>query len=192
MENPVMLLLIGGVFGLLLAVNWVRVLKEDERAVISRLGKVHAVRGPGLVLVLNPIEKMVKVGLQPKSYEIPSLDITTVDQVKLKANGLVHYRISDAAAVVRKCDDYDAAMAEISTVAMREVLPTRRVYDLLYNRPEIDEEIKHNLENRTLPLGIEITEMKILAIDIPPDMASPVARLIEDEEIRLKQMKMKR
>jgi len=175
---------------LFLSIKSFHIIKKNEKGVILRGEKLITTRGPGPVLILFPFHRMVRVNLKEECLETPFRVITTIDHVKTSVSCTECYRIVDAAKTVQQIDDYSEAILELTAAALRKSLPTKRIYDLLYRRERIDEEIWEELNRLTAPLGMEITDFEIKRVDILPEMQSRVARLVEDEEKRIKQMKL--
>lgn len=157
----------------------IRILKEYERAVIFRLRRFYQVKGPGWIIVLFPIERMVKVSLRVTCFEIPSQDVVTCDNVSVKVHAVVCYRVAKPRQAVLEVDDYHYSVKEVSTTILGTILPTKKIYELLYQKAAVNAELKDTISKHTDSWGIQVTAVEINDIEIPPEMRSTVTKLVE-------------
>ncbi|MCP4914762.1 MAG: slipin family protein [Oligoflexia bacterium] len=176
--NPVFL------FGLLLIIlifNTIKVLKEYERAVIFRLGRFTSIRGPGLIILIPGIEKMVRVDLRTVTMDIPSQDIISKDNVTLKVNGVVYFRVDNPEKAVIAVEDFYSATAQISQTTLRTVIGQYELDEILQQRDKINSSLQSILDEQTEPWGVKVSAVEVKAIDLPIEMQRAMAKQAEAE-----------
>jgi regulator of protease activity HflC (stomatin/prohibitin superfamily) len=160
----------------------IHVLNEYERGVIFRLGKLlPAPKGPGLVLVFRPIDTMVRVSLRTAVHDVPPQDIITRDNVSVKVNAVVYYRVVDSRRAVVEVENYTYATSQLAQTTLRSVLGQAELDDLLASRERLNQELQQILDSRTDPWGIKVSAVEVKHVDLPEDMQRAMARQAEAE-----------
>ena len=174
--------LLVGVFILaILLFNTIKILNEYERAVIFRLGRFTSVRGPGLIILIPGIEKMARVDLRTVTMDIPSQDIITRDNVTLKVNGVVYFRVNIPEKSVLAVENFLLATGQISQTTLRSVIGQFELDEILTNRDQINQKLQTILDEHTEPWGIKIAAVEVKAIDLPLEMQRAMAKQAEAE-----------
>jgi len=171
-------------FLFLIILSSLRVLKEYERGVIFRLGRFHKPKGPGLIIVWPVIDKMVKVSLRLITMDVPPQDIITKDNVSVKVNAVVYFRVMATEKAVIEVEDYIYATSQLSQTTLRSVLGQAELDDLLSEREKINMELQTILDKHTDPWGIKVTNVEIKHVDLPQEMQRAIARQAEAERER--------
>ena len=169
-----------------------RVLREYERAVIFRLGrKARAVmnlggegNGPGLILLLPVIDKMVKVSLRTVAMDVPPQDVITRDNVSVKVNAVIYFRVVDPDRAIISVEDYLYATSQIAQTTLRSVLGQVELDDLLSARDKINQQLQRIIDEHTDPWGVKVTTVEVKHIDLPQDMQRAMAKQAEAERER--------
>jgi len=176
---------IGLILVVLYIISCIKIVKEYERAVIFRLGRVlkHA-KGPGIFFVLWPIDKMVKLSLRTITLDVPPQDIITKDNVSLKVNAVVYYRIMDPIKALIEVEDYNFATSQISQTTLRSVLGEADLDELLSKREKINLSLQEIIDKQTDPWGIKVSVVEVKHIDLPEEMKRAMARQAEAERER--------
>ncbi|CAN5597974.1 slipin family protein [soil metagenome] len=161
------------------------ILREYERAVVFRLGRLlpHD-KGPGLVLILWPIDTMVRMSLRVVTWEIPPQDIITRDNVSLKVNAVVYFRVVDATKSVVAVENYRFAVEQAAQTGLRTVLGEVELDDLLSQREKLNARLQTILDEHTEPWGIKVTQVQVKQVDLPQDMQRAIAAQAEAERER--------
>ncbi len=180
-----MLFLIPLILIALLMISWVRVLKEYERGVIFRLGRVlPAPKGPGLIFVFWPIDKMERISLRLFALDVPPQDIITRDNVSMKVNAVVYFRVMDPTKAVIEVDKYMFATSQMAQTTLRSVLGQAELDELLAQREKINMELQTILDRQTDPWGIKVSNVEVKHVDLPQEMQRAMARQAEAERER--------
>jgi len=173
------------VFGVLLAFvllfNTVKILNEYERAVVFRLGRYTGIRGPGLIILIPGIEKMVRTDLRTVTMDIPSQDIISRDNVTLKVNGVVYFRVDKPDKSVIGVEDYLHATGQIAQTTLRSVIGQFELNEILSQREQINVKLQAILDEHTEPWGIKVTAVEVKAIDLPIEMQRAMAKQAQAE-----------
>ncbi len=170
------------VFLLLFFLNWIKVIREYERAVIFRLGKVlPGAKGPGLILVFAPIDKMVKVDLRTITLDVPPQDVITKDNVSVKVNAVVYYRVLDAVKAVIDVENYLYATSQLAQTHLRSVLGEVELDDLLSKREALNIRLQEILDRDTDPWGVKVSKVEVKSVDLPQEMQRAMAKQAEAE-----------
>jgi regulator of protease activity HflC (stomatin/prohibitin superfamily) len=168
------------VVGYLLAC--LKVLNEYERAVIFRLGKLlPTAKGPGLIFVFRPIDSIVKVSLRTAVHDVPPQDIITRDNVSVKVNAVVYYRVIDPRRAIVEVENYTFATSQLAQTTLRSVLGQADLDDLLSERERLNQQLQRILDNQTDPWGIKVSAVEVKHVDLPDDMRRAMARQAEAE-----------
>jgi len=172
--------------------SFVRILREYERAVIFRLGRsTRAIfnpggtgNGPGLVLLVPLIDKMVKVSLRTIAMDVPPQDVITRDNVSIKVNAVIYFRVVDPERAVISVEDYLYATSQIAQTTLRSVLGQVELDDLLAARDKINQQLQRIIDEHTDPWGVKVTTVEVKHIDLPQDMQRAMAKQAEAERER--------
>jgi len=170
--------------GLILAGASVRVLREYERAVIFRLGRLIDHKGPGLVLLVPAVDRMVRVSLRTVTLRIPAQEIITRDNVPVRVAAVAYFRIIDPTRSVVEVEDFEAATLQISQTTLRSVLGKAELDALLAERERLNESLQQIIDEQTEPWGIKVTTVEIKDVEIPERMQHAMARQAEAERNR--------
>ena len=163
----------------------IKILKEYERGVIYRLGRIlKKPKGPGLIFVFAPIDKMVKISLRTVTLDVPPQDIISRDNVSVKVNAVVYFRVMDPNLAVNEVEDYFFATSQMSQTTLRSVLGQCELDDLLANRDKINRHVQELLDKQTDPWGIKVSDVEIKHVDLPQEMQRAMARQAEAERER--------
>lgn len=172
-------------FVLFLLFNWIKVLREYERGVIFRLGRVLAnPKGPGLILVLYPIDRMERISLRTIVLDVPPQDIITKDNVSVKVNAVVYYRVMDPRKAVLEVKDYQYATSQLSQTTLRSVLGEVELDELLSERDKLNQRLQTIIDEQTDPWGIKVSMVEIKHVDLPQEMQRAMAKQAEAERER--------
>jgi len=163
----------------------IKIIQEYERAVIFRLGRVLSEpKGPGIFFILWPIDKMVKLSLRTITLDVPPQDIITKDNVSVKVNAVVYYRVLDPIKAVIEIENYNFATSQISQTTLRSVIGQVELDELLSNREKINSALQEIIDKQTDPWGIKVSMVEIKHVDLPEEMRRAMARQAEAERER--------
>lgn len=162
----------------------VKILKEYERGVIFRLGRLSAARGPGIFIIIPFIDKMVRVSLRTVVHDVPEQDIITRDNVSVKVNAVVYFRVLDPSKAIVEVEDYYYATSQLSQTTLRSILGQAELDELLSKRDKINTELQTILDQATDPWGIKVSQVEIKHVDLPSDMQRAMAKQAEAERER--------
>jgi regulator of protease activity HflC (stomatin/prohibitin superfamily) len=162
----------------------VRVLREYERGVVFRLGRVTSPRGPGMIFLLPVIDRMVRVSLRTVTLEIPAQEIITRDNVPARVTAVAYYRIIDSTKSVLEIENVLAATSQIAQTTLRSVLGKAELDALLAERERLNEHLQHIIDDQTEPWGVKVTAVEIKDVEIPERMQHAMARQAEAERER--------
>ena len=162
----------------------IKVLNEYERAVVFRLGRVLHAKGPGLIILIPIIDKMVKVSLRIITLDVPSQDVITKDNVSVKINAVIYFRVLDPVNSIIEVEDYMFATSQLSQTTLRSVCGAAELDEILINRERINDRIQSILDEHTDPWGIKVTNVEVKYIDLPQDMQRVMSRQAEAERER--------
>ena len=177
--SPVLVVLFILVVYLLMSIN---VLAEYERGVIFRLGKLLAQpKGPGVVLVFAPIDRMVRVSLRTVVMDVPPQDVITRDNVSVKVNAVVYFRVIDPRRAIVEVESYIYATSQLAQTTLRSVLGQVELDQLLSERDRLNQQLQMILDQHTDPWGIKVSSVEVKHVDLPPDMQRAMARQAEAE-----------
>jgi regulator of protease activity HflC (stomatin/prohibitin superfamily) len=171
-------------FALIAAAASVRVLREYERGVIFRLGRLIATKGPGLILLIPFIDRMVKVELRTVTLSVPPQEVITRDNVPCRVNAVAYFRVVDQNRAVVEVENYLVATSQISQTALRSVLGKAELDQLLADRERLNEELQKIIDESTEPWGVKVTAVEIKDVEIPDQMQRAMARQAEAERER--------
>jgi len=164
------------------AFSVVNILREYERGVIFRLGRVLSKpKGPGLIFVFWPIDKMERIGLRTVTMDVPSQDVITRDNVSVKVNAIVYFRVIDAVRAVVSVENYLYATSQKALTTLRSVVGQVELDDLLSKREELNERLQAILDEHTDPWGIKVSAVEVKTVDLPTEMQRAMAKQAEAE-----------
>ncbi|OQY06595.1 MAG: hypothetical protein B6I22_05015 [Desulfobacteraceae bacterium 4572_123] len=161
-----------------------RILNEYERGVIFRLGRVIKAKGPGLIILIPIIDKMVKVGLRLVAMDVDPQDVITRDNVSVKVNAVIYFRVIDPIKAIIEVENYNYAMSQLAQTTLRSVCGQAELDDLLSNREKLNAELQEILDLHTDPWGIKVATVELKHIDLPQEMQRAMARQAEAERDR--------
>ncbi|HEX2232327.1 MAG TPA: slipin family protein [Thermoleophilaceae bacterium] len=162
----------------------VRILREYERAVVFRLGRLIGQKGPGIVLLIPAVDRMVRVDLRTVTFDVPPQDLITRDNVPAKVNAVAYYRVIDAVKAVVEVERYGVATSQIAQTTLRSVLGKADLDMLLSERERLNESLQQIIDDQTDPWGIKVTTVEIKDVGIPSGMQRAMARQAEAERER--------
>jgi regulator of protease activity HflC (stomatin/prohibitin superfamily) len=170
---------------LFLLTNWIKVLREYERGVIFRLGRVlDRPKGPGLILVLYPIDKIERISLRTIVLDVPPQDVITRDNVSVKVNAVLYYRVMDPKKAVIEVRDFQYATSQLSQTTLRSVLGQVDLDELLSARDKLNQKLQSIIDEHTDPWGIKVSMVEIKHVDLPQEMQRAMAKQAEAERER--------
>lgn len=167
--------------------NTLKILKQYERGLIFTLGKVsleHGVKGPGLIVLLPGIQKMVRVSLRTVTMDVPSQDVITKDNVTVKVNAVVYFRVIDPRKAVVEVEDFYYATSLIAQTTLRSILGQNSLDDLLSNREAINVELQKVIDDQTEPWGVKVSTVEVKNVDLPAEMQRAIAIQAQAERER--------
>jgi len=159
----------------------VRILKEYERAVIFRLGRLVGGKGPGLILLIPFIDQMVRVSLRIVAMDVPTQDVITKDNVSVKVNSVIYFRVVNPESAVVEVEDFLYATSQIAQTTLRSVLGQSELDELLAEREEINRKLQRIIDDHTDPWGVKVTVVEVKHVDLPVEMQRAMARQAEAE-----------
>ena len=162
----------------------IKILMEYERGVIFFLGKFQTVKGPGLILVLPGIQKMMRVNLQTVTMDVPAQDVITRDNVSVKVNAVIFFRVVDPQRAILAVQDYLYSTSQIAQTTLRSVLGQSQLDELLSKREEINVELQRIIDQQTEPWGVKVSAVEVKNVDLPPEMLRAIAKQAEAERER--------
>ncbi|MCP4566172.1 MAG: slipin family protein [FCB group bacterium] len=162
----------------------IRILREYERGVIFRLGRLVGAKGPGLILLIPVIDKMVKVSLRVVTMDVPEQDVITRDNVTVRVNAVVYFRVMDPIKAVVAVEDYLYATSMISQTTLRAVLGQAELDTLLSERDKLNDQLQKIIDEDTEPWGIKVTKVEVKNVDLPQEMQRAIAKQAEAERER--------
>ena len=168
----------------IIVVNAVRIVKEYERGVIFRLGRLVGTRGPGLFFLVPGIEKMEKIDLRVVTLDVPSQEVITKDNVPVKVNAVCYFRVLDPEKAIVEIEDFIMATSQISQTTLRSVVGQADLDEVLSSRDKINTELQEIIDQATDPWGIKVSRVEIKDVQLPADMQRAIARQAEAERDR--------
>lgn len=181
-----------GFSGLILAVlliiyfitSAIKILREYERGVIFRLGRLIPIKGPGLIIIWPIIDKLVKVDLRTITFDVPAQDIITKDNISVKVNAVLYFRVIDPTKAITAVEDFHYATSQISQTTLRSVLGQSQLDELLAKRDELNAELQKIIDEQTEPWGIKVAAVEVKNVDLPQEMMRAIAKQAEAERER--------
>ena len=163
-------------------ISSIKILNEYERAVVFRLGKLlSAPKGPGVIFVFVPLDRMVRVSLRTIVMDVPPQDVITRDNVSVKVNAVVYFRVIDPRRAIVEVESYHYATSQLAQTTLRSVLGQVELDDLLSQRERLNRELQEILDQHTDPWGVKVSSVEVKQVDLPPDMQRAMAKQAEAE-----------
>ena len=187
MEIITSIIVVGVIFGIIILSNAIRILREYERGVIFRLGRLIGQKGPGIIFLIPIVDRMVKVSLRTVVFDIPPQDVITKDNVSIKVNAVVYFRVIEPERAIVEVQDYLFATSQLSQTTLRSILGQSELDELLAQRDKINRELQTIIDEHTEPWGIKVSNVEVKQIDLPIEMQRAMAKQAEAErELRAK------
>ena len=168
----------------MLLASAIRVLREYERGVIFRLGRLMGSKGPGLILLIPLIDRMVKVSLRTVAMDIPPQDVITKDNVSVKVNAVLYFRVMDPSKAITEVEDYLYATSQLAQTTLRSVMGGAELDEMLAEREKINASLQEIIDNHSEPWGIKVSLVEIKHVDLPQEMQRAIAKQAEAERER--------
>lgn len=162
----------------------IRVLKEYERGVVFRLGRVIPLKGPGLIIIWPIIDKLVRVNLRTVAMDVPSQDVITEDNITVTVNAVVYFRPMEPVKAITEVEDYVFATSQIAQTTLRSILGQSQLDELLTKREALNAKLQQVIDLQTEPWGIKVTVVEVKNVDLPPEMLRAIAKQAEAERER--------
>jgi regulator of protease activity HflC (stomatin/prohibitin superfamily) len=162
----------------------IKILREYERGVIFRLGRIIPVKGPGLIIIWPIIDRLVKVSLRIVTMDVPSQDIITKDNITVKVNAVVYFRVMAPIKAITEVEDFYFATSQIAQTTLRSILGQSQLDDLLTKREEVNAELQKVIDFQTEPWGVKVTAVEVKNVDLPEEMQRAIAKQAEAERER--------
>jgi len=172
------------IFVVIILSNAIRILREYERGVIFRLGRLIAVKGPGIIFLIPLVDRMVKVSLRTVVMDVPPQDVITKDNVSIKVNAVVYFRVVQADKAVVEVENFLFATSQLSQTTLRSILGQASMDELLAERDKINSSLQKIIDTHTEPWGIKVSNVEVKQIDLPVEMQRAMARQAEAERER--------
>jgi len=179
-----MFYILAAVLVVLFLASAIKVLKEYERGVIFRLGRVIQTKGPGLIILIPVIDRMVKVSLRLVAMDVPSQDVITRDNVSVKVNAVIYFRVMDPTNAIIEVENYLFATSQLAQTTLRSVCGQVELDELLAERDKINTQLQNILDKHTDPWGIKVATVEVKHIDLPQEMQRAMAKQAEAERER--------
>ncbi|MEO0275365.1 MAG: slipin family protein [candidate division WOR-3 bacterium] len=168
----------------LILLSAIKVLPEYERAVVFRLGRFHGVKGPGLFLIIPIVDRIVRVSLRTVVMDVPPQDVITRDNVSVKVNAVVYFRVVDPQKAIIEVEDYLYATSQIAQTTLRSILGEAELDELLAQREKINQRLQQIIDEHTDPWGVKVSAVEVKHVDLPEEMRRAMARQAEAERER--------
>ena len=172
------------VIAAILLISGIKILKEYQRAVVFRLGRMVRPRGPGITYVIPLIEKFVRVDLRTVTLEVPPQDVITKDNVSVKVSAVLYFRVLDPSRAIREVENYLYATSQLAQVTLRSICGQALLDELLAEREKINSRIQEIIDSQTEPWGIKVVLVEVKHIDLPQEMQRAMAKQAEAERER--------
>ncbi len=172
------------ILALFLIFSMIRILREYERGVIFRLGRLIGAKGPGLIILIPVIDRMVKVSLRTFVMDVPPQDVITLDNISVQVNAVIYFRVIDPEKAIIGVEDYLYATSQLSQTTLRSIVGQVELDELLAQREKINKELQQIIDQHTDPWGVKVSLVEIKQIDLPVEMKRAIARQAEAERER--------
>jgi regulator of protease activity HflC (stomatin/prohibitin superfamily) len=182
--GPTIAIIFGVVILLIILISAIKILREYERGVIFRFGRLRGTKGPGIFLIIPFVDKMIKVDLRTVTMDVPPQDVITKDNVPVKVNAVVYFRVMDPAKSVVKIERYMVATSQIAQTTLRSILGQAELDDLLSRRDKINKELQKIIDDQTDPWGVKVSVVEVKDVELPQTIQRAFARQAEAERER--------
>ncbi len=172
------------IFALIILSNAIKVLREYERGVVFRLGRLIRAKGPGIIFLIPIVDRIVRVSLRTVVLDVPPQDVITQDNVSIKVNAVVYFRVIDPQKAIVQVENFLAATSQISQTTLRSVLGQSELDDLLSQRDKINHKLQQIIDANTEPWGVKVSNVEVKQIDLPQEMQRAMAKQAEAERER--------
>ena len=170
--------------GLVILANAIRIVREYDRLVVFRLGRLVGERGPGVVLLIPLVDRAVKVGLRTVTMDVPPQDIITRDNVTVKVNAVIYFRVVSSQEAVVQVENYLYATSQIAQTTLRSILGQAELDEVLSEREKLNQALQQVIDRQTEPWGVKVTTVEVKNVDLPQEMQRAIARQAEAERER--------
>ena len=181
LNTPLLVVIPILLFALIVLASTIKIVKEYERGVVFRLGRLVGPRGPGLILLVPFIERMQKIDLRTVTLDIPAQEVITRDNVTVRVNAVAYFRVLDPNAAIVNVTDYNRATSQIAQTTLRSVLGQSSLDDLLSEREKINEQLQRIIDEQTEPWGVKVSIVEVKDVELPQTMQRAMARQAEAE-----------
>lgn len=171
-------------FVIVVLASAIRILREYERGVVFRLGRFIGVKGPGLILLIPFVDRMVTVSLRTITMDVPAQDVITRDNVSVKINAVIYFRVIDASKAIIEVEDFLYATSQIAQTTLRATAGQAELDQILAERDEINRELQRVIDQQTEPWGVKVSVVEVKNVDLPQEMQRAIARQAEAERER--------
>jgi regulator of protease activity HflC (stomatin/prohibitin superfamily) len=171
-------------FGVVILANAVRIVREYERLVVFRLGRLVGERGPGLVLLIPIVDQAIRVSIRTVTMDVPSQDVITRDNVSVKVNAVIYFKVMLAAEAIVKVENYLFATSQLAQTTLRSILGQQELDELLTEREKFNQALQQIIDRTTETWGVKVTNVEIKNVDLPQEMQRAIARQAEAERER--------
>jgi len=171
-------------FAIIILSNAIKVLREYERGVVFRLGRLIRAKGPGIIFLIPIVDRLVRVSLRTVVLDVPPQDVITQDSVSIKVNAVVYFRVIDPQKAIVQVENFLAATSQISQTTLRSVLGQSELDDLLSQRDKINHKLQQIIDANTEPWGVKVSNVEVKQIDLPQEMQRAMAKQAEAERER--------
>jgi regulator of protease activity HflC (stomatin/prohibitin superfamily) len=172
------------IFLLILASSAIKVLREYERGVVFRLGRLIGAKGPGIIFIIPGVDKLLRISLRTVALEIPTQEVITLDNISIKVNAVVYFRVIDPNKAVVEIENYLYATSQLAQTTLRSVIGQSQLDELLSERDKINLQLQDILDKQTAPWGIKVSLVETKQVDLDTDMQRAIARQAESERER--------
>ena len=172
------------IFAIIILSNAIKVLREYERGVVFRLGRLIRAKGPGIIFLIPIVDRIVRVSLRTVVLDVPPQDVITQDNVSIKVNAVVYFRVIDPQKAIVQVENFLAATSQISQTTLRSVLGQSELDDLLSQRDKINHKLQQIIDANTEPWGVKVSNVEVKQIDLPQEMQRAMAKQAEAERER--------
>ena len=169
---------------LIIVFSSIKVMREYERAVVFRLGRLIGIKGPGLILLIPFVDRMVRVSLRTVTMDVPPQDVITRDNVSVKINAVIYFRVVDASRAIVEVENFLYATSQIAQTTLRSIAGQAELDQILADREKINTELQQVIDQQTEPWGVKVTVVEVKNVDLPADMQRAIARQAEAERER--------
>ncbi len=171
-------------FLIIILASAIRILREYERGVIFRLGRLIPTKGPGLIFLIPIVDRIVRVSLRVVTLDVPPQDVITKDNVSIKVNAVVYFRVIDASRAIVEVENYLFATSQLAQTTLRNILGQSELDELLAEREKINRRLQEAIDTHTAPWGIKVSLVEVKNVDLPVEMQRAIARQAEAERER--------